>query len=145
MWSFFLTTELIQRSLNASKKVDVARWLWVILPLIAGTVIYLKGRTVPVLFERWLSYTSKETSSFPGSIWIPDYLWCVSLWMAMVLVWDGWQRIPMGWKIGLTLMVSATELFQWLGWIYGTGDWVDVLMYQMAILTVYILHQTKKI
>jgi hypothetical protein len=42
-------------------------------------------------------------------------------------------------------MVSATELFQWLGWMHGTGDWIDVLMYQMAILTVYILHKTKRI
>jgi hypothetical protein len=145
MWSSFLMIALIQKSLSANRKLLLVRLVWVIVPIIIGTVMYVKGRKVPVLFERWLLYNSKETSSFPGSIWIPDYLWCVSLWMAMVMVWDGWDRIPMSWKIGIVLMVSATELFQWLGWLHGTGDWIDVCMYQMAILTVYILHKTKRI
>lgn len=145
MWSSFLMTASIQKSLSASRRVLMMRLVWVIIPMTAGALIYLKGRKVPVLFERWLLYHSKETSSFPGSIWIPDYLWGVSLWMAMVMVWDGWEKIPKGWKIGIALMVSATELFQWLGWMHGTGDWIDVLMYQMAIITVYILHKTKRI
>ena len=129
--------------MSGNKRLLITRLAWVIIPIIMGALMYLKGRKVPVLFERWLLYNSKETSSFPGSIWIPDYLWGVSLWMAMVVVWNGWERIPMGWKIGIALMVSATELFQWLGWMHGTGDWIDVVMYQMSILTVYILHKTK--
>lgn len=137
-------TGLIPKNLSGNKKIFFSRLSWVIIPLLLGGWIYLKGRKMPVLFETWF-YTSKETSSFPGSIWIPDYLWCVSLWMAMVLVWNGWNNIPKIWKWVLWTLISATELFQWLGWIEGTGDWIDVLMYQLAILTVYILHKTQRI
>lgn len=34
---------------------------------------------------------------------------------------------------------------QWMGWTQGTGDWIDLLMYQMAFLTVYILHKSELI
>lgn len=122
----------------------MVRILWIILPLVLGALIYIKGRKVPVLFETWF-YPSKESSSFPGSVWLPDYLWCVSFWVAMIWVWNGWDAIPGIWKIIIWTMVSATELFQWLGWLQGTGDWIDLLMYQLAFVTVYMLHKTKRI
>ncbi len=132
-----------QRSLSAKNKT-YTRIALILLPLIAGTLIYLKGRKYPVLFETWF-YQTKETSSFPGSGWIPDYLWCVSLWSCFVWIWNGWQNIPLFWKWFLWLLISSTEIFQWLGWIAGTGDWIDILMYQLAFLTVYMLQKNNRL
>lgn len=133
----------IPRNLKEKSKT-YTRIGFVILPLILGTWIYLKGRKYPVLFETWF-YQTKETSSLPGSGWIPDYLWCVSLWSCFVWLWKGWNNIPVLWKWLLWLLVMLTEPFQWMGWLQGTGDWMDLIMYQMAFFTVYILHKSELI
>ena len=136
-------TRSIQKNLSGSNKI-YWRIGWVIAPLILGTAIYLKGRKYPVLFETWF-YETKTTSSLPGSGWIPDYLWCVSLWASFVWLWKGWNQIPVWWKWLLWLLIMSTECLQWLGWIQGTGDWIDVVMYQLAFFTVYILHKSELI
>lgn len=142
LW-FLSMTGSIPRSLNANRKIYVRAFL-VAVPLIVGTLIYLRGRKYPVLFETWF-YQTKETSSLPGSGWIPDYLWCVSLWTSLVWLWNGWTKIPIAWKWLIWLMVMSTELFQWKGWIHGTGDWIDLIMYQMAFITIYIFQKTELI
>ena len=109
-----------------------------------GTWIYLTGRKHPVLFEL-VFYQSKETKTLPGSGWIPDYLWCVSLLACFVWLWKGWERIPWQWKWLLWVFVMSSEFMQWTGWIPGTGDWIDLLMYQMAFITLYILHKSELI
>ncbi|WP_133473992.1 hypothetical protein [Sediminibacterium goheungense] len=126
------------------KNKTYTRIAFIVLPLLLGTGIYLKGRKHPVLFETWF-YQNKETSSLPGSGWIPDYLWCVSLWTCFVWIWKGWNQVPMMWKWGLWLLVMFTEPLQWIGWLQGTGDWIDLLMYQLAFFTVYTLHKSELI
>ena len=127
--------------MNGKNKTYI-RIAFIVLPLLLGTGIYLKGRKYPVWFETWF-YQTKETSSLPGSGWIPDYLWCVSLWSCFVWIWNGWKQIPFIWKWGLWLMVMLTEFLQWQGWLQGTGDWMDLVKYQLAVFTGYILHKSE--
>lgn len=135
--------ESIQKNLSVNRK-KYARAFFVVIPLVVGVLIYLKGRKYPVLFETWF-YQTKEASSLPGSGWVPDYLWCVSLWASLVWIWNGWTNIPTFWKWLIWSMVMSSELFQWLGWIHGTGDWIDLIMYQLAFFTVYILQKLELI
>lgn len=122
----------------------VLRTCLMVLPLLAGEWLYLYGRKSDSVFEAWL-HIKKNAVPLSWSNWLPDYFWCISLLAAMVLLWKGWARIPMVWKAGLWMLITGSELLQYLDILPGTGDIADVFIYQAAFISVYTLHKTNAI
>lgn len=122
----------------------VARTCFMVVPLLGGIWVYLKGRTSQTVYESWLKVDKKFTG-IPLSDWLPDYLWCFSLLAGMVLLWKGWNKIPFAWKLSIWILVCSTELLQYLHLIPGTGDLVDLLFYQAAFVSVILLHKNNAI
>jgi hypothetical protein len=117
----------------------------VILPLLLGVMVYWLFRSGPTRYEEWIGWEKKI--GLPGRLsnWLPDYCWCVSLLSFFTVLWDGWDRVPRSWKWILWILVTGTELLQYLHVMEGVGDWIDILMYQLAFLTVYTLHKTQRL
>lgn len=85
----------------------------VLLPLIAGTVFYL----FDVINGREL----------PGSAYLPDGLWAYAFCSCLLIVWN--RHINILWLSVATLAALLFEILQYIQWIDGTGDPVDVLVY----------------
>lgn len=117
------------------------RTCFMLIPLLAGVWVYSRGRTTPTLYEHWLQL-GKSAGSVPFSNWLPDYLWCFSLLAGMVVLWKGWNKIPTAWKVSIWLLVCSTELLQFLHLIPGTADWMDLVFYQAAFISIILLNKT---
>ena len=130
----------ILKKLKGSNK-KYGRLIFVFLPLVVGAITYRLARKQPTIFETWFFNGKQTTGNSAIANWLPDYCWSVSFLSAMVLVWNGWNKIPIGWKWMLWLMITGSEWLQYAGLIPGTADIVDVLVYQLSFFTVYILHQ----
>lgn len=117
------------------------RTFFMVVPLLVGVWVYSRGRTTNTRYESWFQIP-KSTGHIPLSGSLPDYLWCLSLLSAMVLLWKGWNKIPAVWKFSIWLLVCSTELFQYLHLLPGTGDLVDLLFYQAAFASVILLNKT---
>jgi hypothetical protein len=113
---------------------------WIILPLAAGVGIYFLGRKSPTRYEQWLTIV-KGNTAWSIANWAPDFLWCVSLLATVSLIWNGWGKVPVYWKLGLWAGICGTEWLQYKHWIPGTGDWWDVVVYQLAFVFIYFLHK----
>lgn len=112
-----------------------------LLPLLVGVWVYSRGRAGQTLYESWLQI-GKSFTRVPMANWLPDYLWCLSLLAGMALLWKGWHKIPMAWKLSIWILVCSTELLQYKHLIPGTGDLMDFLFYQAAFLSAFLLHKT---
>ncbi|HVZ26710.1 MAG TPA: hypothetical protein VG842_11670 [Sediminibacterium sp.] len=113
---------------------------WIILPLAAGVGIYYEGRKTRTRYEQWFQI-EKGNTAWQISNWLPDFFWCISLLAAVSLVWNGWDKVPKYWKIVLWVGICSTEWLQHQHWIPGTGDWWDILAYQLAFVFIYFLHK----
>jgi hypothetical protein len=116
----------------------------VYLPLLVGVLLYVFGRSIQPMFT---SIFSLETTHFiiPFSGWLPDYLWCFSLLAMLSLIWNGWKNIPALWIVSVMIMITSTEYFQYKHWIVGTGDWYDVVAYQLALLTHILINRKPRL
>lgn len=126
--------------MNAGKKRLAGNLAVIILPLVIGVGIYFLGRKSSTRYEQWLT-VKKEGSAWHIANWAPDFLWCVSLLACVSLIWNGWDKVPKNWKLALWAGISGTEWLQYKHWIPGTGDWWDVVAYQIAFVFIYFLHK----
>lgn len=120
------------------------RTLLMVLPLLAGEWIYANGRKGNTLFESWIGL-QKHAGTLIWQSWLPDYLWCVSLLAALVFIWKGWSKIPFYWKTAIWVIVCSSEIFQYMHLLPGTGDMNDMISYQAAFVSMYLLHKTNVI
>lgn len=86
-------------------------------------------------------HEQKNTFSHEVINWLPNYLWSISLLIGMVWFWNGWHKIPLVWKNGVWLLLCASEVMQFQGWIPGTAYIYDIIGYQLAFLSVYVLQK----
>ena len=65
--------------------------------------------------------------SLPGSAYIPDALWAYAFFSSLLIVWD--RQVRIAWLLTAALVTGLFEGMQYLHWISGTGDLVDILVY----------------
>jgi len=111
-------------------------------PLFLGCWIYWTGRKTLTRYES-VFFQQKNAKGSTVADWLPDYFWCLSLVSCLVWIWDGWEKVPARWLWSIWVLSGLSELMQYLHWIPGSGDWMDVLCYQLAFLTIYIFNKTK--
>ena len=94
--------------------VDIT--IHVLFPLLAGAIFYL--------------YFSFKGTSLPGSSSIPDGLWAYAFCSAILITWD--RRVYKPWLIVAGLTAIMFEVLQYMHFIKGTGDPVDVFVYLLS-------------
>jgi len=82
----------------------------VILPVAGGTAIYL----MPVTNSLFRNH-------------LPDGLWAYALTYFLMLIWN--KQVPSVWLLCLTTLFLLFEGAQYMGWIEGTGDLRDLIVY----------------
>lgn len=85
----------------------------VLLPLILGYIIYL------------LTLNHKHIIILGN--YLPDGLWAYALLSSVLIIWDRQKNIF--WIIFIYIAAALFEIFQYLHFISGTGDILDILVY----------------
>lgn len=90
----------------------------VFLPLLFGSFFYLAG-------DR--GYANSFVRNF-----LPDFFWAFSLGFFLLWVWQG--SVPWFWWLASASAGCLFELCQGYGWMAGTGDVLDVILYVLGLL-----------
>lgn len=119
--------------------------LHVLLPLLAGMATYLflrPGNTIAEVAIGWASSQEGPVLSSPVGKGIagmlPDFCWLYALLHLQAFIWGGIRKIPRVLLVCLFVLPVLSEFFQYMQWIAGTGDWLDVLAYCIAIIVSYL-------
>ena len=121
--------------------------LHVLLPLLAGIIVYLFFRTTPIIAFSFLKESeiifkyessSRDFQFFIGSF--PDFCWLYALLsMQSEFIWGEIKNIP----LPILFTPIFTEILQHYNFIKGTSDNADVIAYLLAIIIHYIFHKNK--
>ena len=65
--------------------------------------------------------------------YLPDYLWMLALSLAIFAVTEPRKKDLPVWAAVLALYGSGWELAQHIDLVSGTADWLDIIMYIMAV------------
>ena len=93
--------------------------LMVSVPLVLGLLVY--------------AASEEEYVIGPVRNYLPDFLWAMSLGLVLLWIWSG--RINWFWWMATILMACMFEYGQEIGWIPGTADRIDILMYLLGLVT----------
>lgn len=85
----------------------------IVLPVVAGTLIYFTKTTNGVFRDH-----------------LPDGLWAYALTYCLLVIWN--KRLPFLWIMILQLLFILFEFAQLQGWIEGTGDYRDMIVYVLS-------------
>lgn len=119
-------------------------FLHVLLPLLAGTGTYLflrPGNTIAEVAIGWNFFADGLIQS--SFIWkaitgmLPDFCWLYALLQLQAFIWGGIRNVPLPLLTCLFLFPVLSELLQYRQLIVGTGDWLDVFAYAIAIIVSY--------
>ncbi|MFT3747273.1 MAG: hypothetical protein QM768_03115 [Agriterribacter sp.] len=103
--------------------------LTVILPLVAGTLLYI------LLPDKNYGFVRN---------YVPDGLWAFALTSCLLIIWQG--KVHLFWLLIAMAAGSMFEYLQWQGYLNGTGDIFDLICYFVSSLAaVYVTLQKKQI
>ena len=90
--------------------------------------------SIPLLLGL-LVYAASDVGYVIGPVrnYLPDFLWAMSLGLVLLWIWSG--RINWFWWMATILMACTFEFGQKVGWIPGTADRIDILMYLLGLFT----------
>ena len=103
----------------------------------AGVLSYYFGRSTPTYYEAALGI-SKPAYGFTASTWLPDFCWAMSFFCVISYVWKSWAAVPALLKYFCIIAMISTEILQYLHYIPGTGDLLDMFVYLLAFILMYM-------
>lgn len=106
--------------------------------LLAGALdygIFRQDTYIGRMVAQLLSIDEKEVIFACGLLkwYLPDYFWMLALSLALFAVTNPQKKELAVWVAVLALYGSGWELAQHIGLVSGTADWLDVIMYIMAV------------
>lgn len=107
---------------------------WVVLPMIAGAIIYLFSRSNSIFFIGWVNHFlnySFEKIELPFFIKynLVDGIWTFSLTSLILIIWD-WDLYKI--KLWIILVILLTIFLEMK---FGTFDYIDLLISLLGILS----------
>lgn len=131
------------------------KFIFSILSLLTGGLIYLGYRTETLLMFKWVDYLGLSPwvkqlrtfcTEFPLPSWVyyslPDGLWLLSYMLFMNIIWSKKEEIQyIIWLYILPIIAIVSEILQIFISGIGTFDIIDLLSYVSAILTFNIFTQ----
>lgn len=124
-----------------------------VLPLWIGGWVYLLFRSESLLMFRWADFLGllefireqRETwgegsETLPGWVLfsLPDGAWVYTATAFFGRLWRTGPLLPhVAWTGSASVLAIGGEFAQWPGWIPGTFDWVDLILYLVAAIVSY--------
>ena len=96
------------------------------------------------MYESFIGIKKMNTGGYGFANWLPDLCWEISFLFMLSTVWGNWRLVPNSIKIVTLSLIIGTELFQILGWLPGTGDIKDILVYFIGFSIFTLLFLTKR-
>ena len=118
-----------------------------ILCLFIGVGVYYFFKKDVLVYEAFIGIKKMHTEGYSFANWLPDLCWEISFLFMLSTVWGNWRLVPNSIKIVTLSLIIGTELFQILGWLPGTGDIKDILVYFIgfSIFTLlFLIKRTKQ-
>ena len=109
--------------------------------LLLGVLVYYYFKKDVLVYESYLGIkkstdiigVSKLTNSnWLNKLianWLPDLCWETSFLLMISSIWGSWKLVPTILKVATFLVIVGSEVLQGLGYIPGTGDMMDILVY----------------
>jgi hypothetical protein len=109
--------------------------------LLLGVLVYYYFKKEVLVYESYLGIkkstdiigVSKLTNSnWLNKLianWLPDLCWETSFLLMISSIWGSWKLVPTILKVATFLVIVGSEVLQGLGYIPGTGDMMDILVY----------------
>jgi len=100
-----------------------------ILCLLIGVGLYYFFKKDVLVYESFIGLKKMNTRGYSFANWLPDLCWEISFLFMLSAIWGNWQLVPNSMKLLTLAVIMGTELVQMLGWLPGTGDIKDILVY----------------
>ena len=115
-----------------------------ILCLVIGVGVYYFFKKDVLVYEAFIGLQKMNTRGNSFANWLPDLCWEISFLFMLSAVWGNWRLVPNSIKFLTLGLIIGTELFQILGWLPGTGDIKDILVYFIGFSIFTLLFLTKR-
>jgi hypothetical protein len=124
--------------------------------LLLGVLVYYYFKKDVLVYESYLGIKKStvivaeskliNANWLTGSIanWLPDLCWEISFLFMLSAIWGHWQLVPNSMKLLTLAVIMGTELVQMLGWLPGTGDIKDILVYFIGFSIFTLLFLIKR-
>ena len=115
-----------------------------LLCLVIGVGVYYFFKKDVLVYEAFIGIKKMNTEGYSFANWLPDLCWEISFLFMLSAVWGNWRLVPNSIKIVTLSLIIGTELLQILGWLPGTGDIKDILVYFIGFSIFTLLFLTKR-
>ena len=115
-----------------------------ILCLLIGVGLYYFFKKEVLVYESFIGLKKMNTHGYSFANWLPDLCWEISFLFMLSAVWGNWQLVPNSMKLLTLAVIMGTELVQMLGWLPGTGDIKDILVYFIGFSIFTLLFLIKR-
>jgi hypothetical protein len=115
-----------------------------ILCLAIGMGVYYFFKKDVLVYEAFLGLQKMNTGGYSFANWLPDLCWEISFLFMLSAIWGSWRLVPLSIKIATLSVIVGTELVQMRGWLPGTGDVKDILVYFIGFSIFTLLFLTKR-
>jgi hypothetical protein len=97
--------------------------------LLIGVGVYYFFKKDILVYESFIGIKKSNVAGYGFANWLPDLCWEISFLFMLSAIWGSWLIVPNSIKLATLAVIIGTELVQMLGWIPGTGDIKDILVY----------------
>jgi hypothetical protein len=115
-----------------------------ILCLVIGVGIYYFFKKDILVYESYIGLKKTNMEGYSFANWLPDLCWEISFLFMLSAVWGNWRLVPNSIKLLAFSLIIGTELVQMLGWLPGTGDIKDILVYFIGFSIFTLLFLIKR-
>ena len=115
-----------------------------ILCLVIGVGIYYFFKKDVLVYESLIGIKKMNSGGHNFANWLPDLCWEISFLFMLSAIWGNWRMVPLSIKLTTLSVIVGTELVQMLGWIPGTGDIKDILVYFIGFSIFTLLFLIKR-
>ena len=115
-----------------------------ILCLVIGVGVYYFFKKDVLVYEAFIGIKKMNAEGYGFANWLPDLCWETSFLFMLSAIWGNWRLVPLSIKLATLSVIIGTELFQILGWLPGTGDIKDILVYFIGFSIFTLLFLTKR-
>lgn len=91
--------------------------------------------------------STSEKNVFTANLanWLPDLCWEISFLLMLSAIWGNWQEVPKILKFATLLVIIGSEILQGMGYLPGTGDLMDILVYFIGFTIFILLHSKQRV
>ena len=115
-----------------------------ILCLVIGVVVYYFFKKDVLVYEAFIGIQKMNAEGYSFADWLPDLCWEISFLFMLSSIWGNWRLVPLSIKIATLSVIVGTELVQMRGWLPGTGDVKDILVYFIGFSIFTLLFLIKR-